>query len=171
MFGRAIWDKLPECIFGNFAIARVKRGQFQSFQKSPGWFIPKIAKTKHVISGLSHQTNFPLKLISLTAGNYKSVSRQLQNSGQLQNNTANGEMSITINPVINLIKYILINFNNLVLSIKLLHPSCFTQEFWSKCMSIERKPIWTVRIINECHEYCSSLRWSINSLNDHWIWN
>ena len=24
MFGRAIWDKLPECIFENFEIARVK---------------------------------------------------------------------------------------------------------------------------------------------------
>ena len=36
MFGRAIWDKLPECIFDNFEIARVKRGQFQHFQKSRG---------------------------------------------------------------------------------------------------------------------------------------
>ena len=34
MFGRAIWDKLPEWIFENFEIARVKRGQFQNFQKS-----------------------------------------------------------------------------------------------------------------------------------------
>ena len=25
MFGRVIWDKLPECIFENFEIARVKR--------------------------------------------------------------------------------------------------------------------------------------------------
>ena len=33
MFGRATWDKLPECIFDNFEIARLKRGQFQSFQK------------------------------------------------------------------------------------------------------------------------------------------
>ena len=36
MYGKAIWDKLPECIFGNFEIARVKRGQFQNFQKSRG---------------------------------------------------------------------------------------------------------------------------------------
>ena len=36
MFGRAIWDKLPECIFEHFDIARVKRGQFQNFQKSQG---------------------------------------------------------------------------------------------------------------------------------------
>ena len=36
MFERAIWDKLPECIFENFKIARVKRGQFQNFQKSRG---------------------------------------------------------------------------------------------------------------------------------------
>ena len=31
MFGRVIWDKLPACIFENFEIARVKRGQFQNF--------------------------------------------------------------------------------------------------------------------------------------------
>ena len=28
MFGRAIWDKLPKCIFENSEIARGKRGQF-----------------------------------------------------------------------------------------------------------------------------------------------
>ena len=33
MFETAIWNKLPECIFENFEIARVKRGQFQNFQK------------------------------------------------------------------------------------------------------------------------------------------
>ena len=43
MFGRAIWDKLPKCIFENSEIAWVKQGQFQDFQKSQGWFIPKIA--------------------------------------------------------------------------------------------------------------------------------
>ena len=51
MFGREIWDKLLECIFENFEIAQVKRGQFQNFQKSRGWFIPKITQTKHVITG------------------------------------------------------------------------------------------------------------------------
>ena len=35
MFGRAIWDKLPECIFENSEIARIKQGQFQN-QKLPG---------------------------------------------------------------------------------------------------------------------------------------
>ena len=34
MFGRAIWDKLPESIFENFEIARVKRQNFQNFKKS-----------------------------------------------------------------------------------------------------------------------------------------
>ena len=34
MLGRAIWDKLPECIFENFEVAPVKRGQFKNFQKS-----------------------------------------------------------------------------------------------------------------------------------------
>ena len=38
MFGRAIWDELPECIFENFEIAWVKRGQLQNVQKSQGWF-------------------------------------------------------------------------------------------------------------------------------------
>ena len=33
MFGSVIWDKLPESIFESFEIARVKRGQFQNFQK------------------------------------------------------------------------------------------------------------------------------------------
>ena len=27
MFDRAVWDKLPECIFENFEIARVNRGK------------------------------------------------------------------------------------------------------------------------------------------------
>ena len=47
MPGRAIWDRLPECIFENSEIVRVKRGQFQNFQKSRGWFIPQISRTKH----------------------------------------------------------------------------------------------------------------------------
>ena len=36
MFERAIWDKLPERIFENFEIGRVKQGQFQNFEKSRG---------------------------------------------------------------------------------------------------------------------------------------
>ena len=51
MLGREICDKLPECIFENFEIARVKRGQFQNFQKLRGRFIPQIAQNKHVITG------------------------------------------------------------------------------------------------------------------------
>ena len=35
----------------------------------------------------------------------------------------------------------------------------FTQEFGSRrWMSIERKSIWTVRVINERYIYCSSLK-------------
>ena len=34
MFGRAIWNKLPECVFENFEIAQEKRGYFLIFQKS-----------------------------------------------------------------------------------------------------------------------------------------
>ena len=36
MFVRTIWDKLPERMFENFEIARVKQRQFQNFQKSRG---------------------------------------------------------------------------------------------------------------------------------------
>ena len=51
MLGRAIWDKLHKCIFENFEIARVKLVQFQNVKKSRGWFIPQIARTKHVNTG------------------------------------------------------------------------------------------------------------------------
>ena len=77
MFGRAIWDKLPECLFEDFEIALVKWGQFQNFKKSQGWFIPKISRTKHVITG-----DTLLKLTSFNSGNYKSASGQLQDSRQ-----------------------------------------------------------------------------------------
>ena len=36
MFGRVIQNKLPECIFENFEITRVKQGQLQNFQNSRG---------------------------------------------------------------------------------------------------------------------------------------
>ena len=50
VFGKAIQDTLPECIFENFEIARLKREQFQNYQGSRGWFIPKIARTKHMVT-------------------------------------------------------------------------------------------------------------------------
>ena len=34
MFETAIWAELPECIFKNFKIVQLKRGQFQDLQKS-----------------------------------------------------------------------------------------------------------------------------------------
>ena len=55
MFGRAIWDELPECIFENCEIVRVKREQFLNFQK---WW----ANTNQ------------------RAGNYRSATGQLQNN-------------------------------------------------------------------------------------------
>ena len=45
MFERAIWDKLPEYIFKNFEISRVKRAQFQTFQKREGDLSQKLPKT------------------------------------------------------------------------------------------------------------------------------
>ena len=50
MFGRVIWDKLPECIFESVEIERVKQGRFEDIQKSRGWFIPKITQTKRVVT-------------------------------------------------------------------------------------------------------------------------
>ena len=50
MFRRSIWDKFPESIYESFKIARVKGGQFQSFQKPRGWLIPKVARIKHVVA-------------------------------------------------------------------------------------------------------------------------
>ena len=93
MLAMAIWDKLPECIFGNFKIAQVKWGQFQNFQKLRGWFISKIAQTT------PNQPRFYIETNLITVGSYKSVSGQLQNSGKLQNYSVNCAMSITINPV------------------------------------------------------------------------
>ena len=54
MFRRAILDKLPECIFEDFEITREKRGQFQKFQKSREWFIPKIEPNQQT---LCNETN------------------------------------------------------------------------------------------------------------------
>ena len=57
MFSSAIWDKLPECIFQNFEIVRVKLGQEDDLspkskkpKKAGGWFIAKIAWNKHEIT-------------------------------------------------------------------------------------------------------------------------
>ena len=45
MLGRAIWDKLPECIFEKFEIARVKWGQFQNFRSHEGDLSQKLSET------------------------------------------------------------------------------------------------------------------------------
>ena len=50
MLGRAIWDKLPECIFKNVEITRVKREQFQNFKNHEGDLSPELPKT-NVITG------------------------------------------------------------------------------------------------------------------------
>ena len=44
MFGKATWDELPECIFENFETARVKRRQFQIFQRSWGELSQKLSE-------------------------------------------------------------------------------------------------------------------------------
>ena len=36
MFGRANWNKLPECIFENFEIVQVKQSNFKIFKNSEG---------------------------------------------------------------------------------------------------------------------------------------
>ena len=56
MSGRAIWDKMPEYIFENFWNCPSKMKQFQNFQKSQGWFIPKIAWTNYWLIRTNQQT-------------------------------------------------------------------------------------------------------------------
>ena len=70
MFGRTIWDKLPKCNFQIFENAQVKQGQFQNFQESRGWFIPNIARSKHVVIFQSQKTNkhFVSKLVFFNSG-------------------------------------------------------------------------------------------------------
>ena len=43
MFGIAIWDKIPKCIFENFEIAwvNVKEGNFKIFKNQEGDLSPK----------------------------------------------------------------------------------------------------------------------------------
>ena len=87
-----------KCIFENFGIARVNRGQFQYFEKSRGSFIPKIARPKHLVL-VNHSKPISTlywnqHLFNSGQFNYKSA------MGQLQNNSVNGAMLITINCVI-----------------------------------------------------------------------
>ena len=85
MFGRAIWGKLPECIFENIEIAR-------ELSEPNMWLLVNHTKPTNTL-----HWNYYI----LTAGIYKSASKQLQNSGRLQSNTINGVMSVAINRVIN----------------------------------------------------------------------
>ena len=41
MFGRAIWDKLPECIFEKFILPRQNEGNFKIFKNHEGYLSPK----------------------------------------------------------------------------------------------------------------------------------
>ena len=77
MFGRVIWNTLPEC------------------QKllEPNIWLP-VSHTKPIDTLYWNQYLLP-------TGNYKSARGELQNSGWLQINTVNGAMSITVNRVIN----------------------------------------------------------------------
>ena len=83
MFGRAIWDKLLECIFETF-------WNFKIFKNHEGALSQKLLKPNMwLLVNHTKPTNTVLKLISLD-------SPQLQNSGQLQNNTVSDIMLITI---------------------------------------------------------------------------
>ena len=101
MFGRAVWDKFLKCIFEHFEIAPVKLGQFQNFQKSQGWLSQKLLQPNMWLLVNYTKPTSPLYWnYLLSVGNYKSASRQLENSGQLQNNTINGAMLIATSFVI-----------------------------------------------------------------------
>ena len=64
MFGRAIWDKFPECIFENFEISK--------FSKITRLTCPKYSPNQ----------TCEYWLITSTASNYKLATGQLQNRGQ-----------------------------------------------------------------------------------------
>ena len=91
MFGRVIWDKLPECICTNFKIFKNHEGDLsEKCPESNMWLLVNHIKP----------TNTFIETNVFTAGNCKSASGKLQNSGQLQSNSVNGAMLIIINRVI-----------------------------------------------------------------------
>ena len=49
MFGRVIWDKVPECIFENFEITGVKQGNFKIFTNHEGDLSPNYPKSQYLI--------------------------------------------------------------------------------------------------------------------------
>ena len=95
MLRRAIWDKLSERISESFKIARVKQGQLQIFKNRDGDLSPKLPEPSicYWLIALNQQT-------LCIETNYKSASGQLQNHGQLQKNSVNGLMLVTINRVL-----------------------------------------------------------------------
>ena len=136
MGGRgAIWDKLLGCIFeNNFKFSKITRV-----------IIPKIAWTKYVLTGWSHQSNIRcvLKLISFD-------SRPLQNSGQLQKNSVNGAVLITTNRVINSI----IAFK--IISRTLFNYCIFIQRTLFSFKNLFTFNLFTVRI---CRDRCHLIEW------------
>ena len=101
MFGKPIWDKLPECIFENFEIES-NVGNFKILKNHDGDLSQKAFQPNMWL--LVNHTK-PTKVLYHNLGNYKSGSGQFQNSQQLQNNTAKSAMLITINRVIIILQY------------------------------------------------------------------
>ena len=97
MFVRAIWDKLPECIFENLKLPERNEGNFKVFKNHEGNLSPKLPESNMwlLVNYTKAKNNLYWNWYLLTAGNYTST------SGQLQNNTVNGAMLITMNRVIN----------------------------------------------------------------------
>ena len=76
MFERAIWDKLPQCIFKNFEV----------FKNHEGGLPPKSPETNMwlLVNHIELTKTFYWNWYLLRVGKYKSA------SGQLQNNAVNG---------------------------------------------------------------------------------
>ena len=87
MLGRAIWNKLPGCIFENFEIENFAISKFSKIMRV---IYPKncLSQTCDYWLITQNQQIFVLKLTFF-------------NSGQLQNNSVSAKVSITINRVIN----------------------------------------------------------------------
>ena len=138
MFGGgrgAIWDKLLGCIFENsFKFSKITRV-----------IIPKIAWTKYVLTGRSHQTNirFVLKLISFN-------SRPLQNSGQLQKSSVNGAVLITTNYVI-----------NSIIAFKIISRTLFNYCILIQRISFSFKNLFTFNLftVRICRDRCHLIEW------------
>ena len=111
------------CLGGRFGII-FKNCESDLYQKSPELSMWSLVNTSN--------KHFLLELTSFNSGQLQISGGQLQNSGQLQNNTVNGAMSITINRAINKKKII-------IFQVKLVTP--VTETYLGLCQTSMLEPL------------------------------